>query len=1046
MISKHDHWIKGLLLGASVMSMSCAVAAQAQDAEVAETTGDEIVVTAFKQSLKRAQDLKENADTFLDAISAEDIGALPDRSVAEALQRLPGVNIGRFAKSSDPDRFSVEGSGVIVRGLPFVRSELNGREIFSANGGRSLSFNDVSPELLGAVEVFKNTTADMVDGGISGTVNLVTRKPLDNAGLHLSGTIEANYGDLAEEFSPAFSGLASNTWETKSGTFGLQVGYAQSELISRTDASQVTDPCYRADTLDGGCFRIDGIAFAGGSAFNETNFPPAGSVVVPKGAGVRTTTFDRDRKAYSAVGQWESADQKWLATAEYLRAESDQILNEFSMLALVNDDNLFPVQAPGQSWNFNNGIFESGTLTQAGLGIPTEMLRFQREDDAKTEDYSFDLKWTPTDRLAVNFEAQHIKSDRTEDAFIAATSTYSDIFLDLGGDTPDVQFLPVGGATANQFADPGETFYWFAIDNQVRNEGELTSFRGDVEYDLEDKFGFVKGVRFGARWADRSRATRNTNFSNWGSLSQPWTGAEIYANDPRGNISSFATLRSPFAEFQRDNASIPTPGGSAFFFGGDNLVQQYLSGTTVEQTEEIYEATLADATAAGTWNPAWGRIPNTWGPIDTRGGLVDGTPFREGEISDVDEKTAAFYGRVDFGTENFFSAGKVLEGNIGLRYVETTVSSIGTLQFPELPPAQGNEPAITQANVVSVLCGRPPTDPSGRPPAVCSLSPSRQALWAAALTGETIDDSADIEFNHWLPSFNAKLNMSEEFLLRAAVSKGISRPDLSFFRTNGALGDNTGNLRQGGTLETGALYRVETGNRLIRPIESWNFDISAEWYFDTVGSVTASAFRKELSGLVNNGPTLRDLTSDSGVTVATEVVGPANSQDGSLYGFEFAYQQTYDFLPGFLSGLGVQATYTYVNADELSNSTFGAARSALGNNLALAGVSKDTVNLTGFYESDKLSARLAYNWRSTYAITPRDDIFPFSPIVGEATGQLDGSFFYSVTDQIKLGVQAVNLLDEVTKTSQIIDFEGTSVPRSAFRNDRRFSFLARFTF
>ena len=153
------------------------------------TDDNTIVVSGFRASLSSAQSLKRDADTFVDVITAEDIGALPDRSVAEALQRVPGVNISRFEQRDDPDRFSVEGSGVIIRGLPFVRSELNGRDIFSANGGRTLSFNDVSPELLGRVEVFKNNTADMIEGGISGTVNLVTRKPLDTRGSRIAGTI-----------------------------------------------------------------------------------------------------------------------------------------------------------------------------------------------------------------------------------------------------------------------------------------------------------------------------------------------------------------------------------------------------------------------------------------------------------------------------------------------------------------------------------------------------------------------------------------------------------------------------------------------------------------------------------------------------------------------------------------------------------------------------------------------------------------------------------------------------------------------------------------
>ena len=104
------------------------------------------------------------------------------------------------------------------------------------------------------------------------------------------------------------------------------------------------------------------------------------------------------------------------------------------------------------------------------------------------------------------------------------------------------------------------------------------------------------------------------------------------------------------------------------------------------------------------------------------------------------------------------------------------------------------------------------------------------------------------------------------------------------------------------------------------------------------------------------------------------------------------------------------------------------------------------MNATLFYEKGPISTRVAYNWRSDFLITPRDDIFPFSPIWQESTGQLDASFFYAVTDGIKLGVQGVNLLDAVTRTTQVIDFDGTRLTRSAFRNDRRFTFLARFDF
>jgi TonB-dependent receptor len=1018
-----------------------------------EQVGDEgdIVVTGYRAALGSAQGIKRNADTLVDVITAEDIGALPDRSVAEALQRVPGVNISRFEQRNDPDRFSVEGSGVIIRGLPFVRSELNGRDIFSANGGRELSFNDVSPELLGRVEVFKNTTADMIDGGISGTVNLVTRKPLDRNGFNIAGTIEGNYGDLADEWSPGFSVLASNTFETGIGRFGVQLSYAQSELVTRTDASQITDPCYRTVTLDAPCIRIRPVGSGGfsGNAGNPATFPPAGAVFVPKGAGVRTTDLTRDRNAYSAVAQWESNDGRAQVTLEYLRAETEATLNEFSVLALVNDDGLFPTIAPGTTPVFLGNQFQSGTLTQfqpfnGGRGIPTELLRFQREDTAKTEDYSIQIKLNPSDRLRFNFEVQHISSDRAETGFISALQTYSDLFIDNSGETPIVQFLEPGTANspASYFNNPARSLYWFLLDNQVRNEGDLTSMRADVEYDISED-GFFRNARFGARWGDRGRVTRNANFSNWGNLGAPWTGrgGNWNCGDPQafgcggayvGDFPNSAQLRSPFGDgFQRGNAPTPFGDGSAFFFGGDNVVADYLSGAVRQQASAITAFTLT---------------PNAWFPISARNNAVPGGPWTAGEISDVEESTFAAYGRVDFGAN--FGANIELVGNIGLRYVETTIRSGGSIQFPtgqffDTPPGGNGDGRVSVAEL-QVSCGA--VQPGQVAPGYCSLTPARLAQFASAFTGELIDDSSNIEFSSWLPSFNARVDFGNGIIVRAAASKGISRPDLSAFATGGGISDNTTNLRSAGTLDTGPLFQIFTGNRLLRPTESWNYDLSLEWYFARVGSITAAAFLKDISGIVNGGATVRNFTSPSGVSTDVLVNGPANSDGGTLKGIEIAYQQVYDFLPSFLGGLGTQLTYTYVDAGDFNNSSLGAEQSPFAGGLPLAGVSKHTVNATVFYERGPISARAAYNWRSDFLQTPRDVIFPFSPIYGEATGQLDASIFVSVTPYLKLGVQGVNLLDEVTQTSQVIDFDGTRVRRSAFRNDRRFTFLARFDF
>lgn len=1086
------------------MAMALGPVALAQDApdeNVGEddvAVQDVVVVTGYRQALQSAQNLKQNADTFVDAITAEDIGALPDRSVAESLQRVPGVNIGRFEKTSDPDRFSVEGTGVIVRGLPFVRSELNGREIFSATGGRVLSFNDVSPELLGRVEVFKNTTADMVEGGIAGTVNLVTRKPLDSKGLKIAGTIGGNYGDLREEWSPELSGLISNTWETDAGDFGLQFGYASSELESRTDASQVTDPCYRADTLDGPCFRTQAVSsagFSGDANFDATNFPPDSSVLVPKGAGVRTTDLFREREALSFVGQWESPDRKWLATFEWLNSETSFETQEFSILALVNDDALFPVQAPGSTWEFdNNGTFQRGVLTQTDSdgygspfgGLPTEYLRFERDADAETEDFSFDLSYSPTDRLRLKLEAQTISSELKRDSIIGAMNTWSDIALDITGDTPQVQFLNpsfTAGAPADALTSGFYTYHWFALDSREKNEGNLDSLRFDGEYDISND-GFFRSARFGARWAERDRITRNTDFSTWGNLSAPWAGragcapwnagpgcaatggfqpGRLYSGLPGQEnatgggafVDEFpgaSSFLDPFAQFQRGNAPVPTPGGAGWFFGGDDLLAEYLSGATDETVAEI-------ETFSQTPNATFGVNGRTQTNAVT-GETVACDPFCPSEISDVTEITNAFYGRLDFGHE--FTNGITLDGNFGLRYVETKIEAGGETRFPapdryDAIVAGGNGDGIVQVTEVTDFCTVAALSAQTLP-GVCSLSADRLADYAAAHTGEVIIDDRDIEFENWLPSLNAKLDFGNGWLVRGAVSQGMSRPDLQLFRAGVPIGDNTDALRDAGNLDTGPLFAARTGNRNLRPIESTNYDLSVEWYWDDVGSLTGSIFWKDIEGFVNTGFSAVNYVAPSGQSLDVQIEGPSNDQDGTLSGFELTYQQTYDMLPGLWSGLGAQVTYTYVDGSDFSNpdlASFGQASindvGALGASTfadlqPLAGISEDTINATVFYEYGPIALRAAYNWRSDFLITPRDDIFPFSPIWQESTGQLDASAFYDVTDNFKIGVQGVNLLDEITETTQIVDFDGTRVTRSAFRNDRRFTVLGRFSF
>src|SRR5262245_66696799 len=110
----------------------------------------------MRASIESAQNIKLTSDTFVDSITAQDIGAFPDKSVAEALQRVPGITVSRLQSSDDSNHFSAEPASVLIRGLTFVRTEFNGRDSFSADGYRGLNFNDIPPELMLGLDTYKN--------------------------------------------------------------------------------------------------------------------------------------------------------------------------------------------------------------------------------------------------------------------------------------------------------------------------------------------------------------------------------------------------------------------------------------------------------------------------------------------------------------------------------------------------------------------------------------------------------------------------------------------------------------------------------------------------------------------------------------------------------------------------------------------------------------------------------------------------------------------------------------------------------------------------
>ncbi|GAB3511436.1 TonB-dependent receptor [Pseudoxanthomonas daejeonensis] len=214
-------------------------AAAAQDpapqatAEVA-TDLDTIVVTGYRASLERAQDIKRGEIGMVDAVVAQDIGKFPDLNLAESLQRIPGVVISRDGG---------EGRQITVRGLgpDFTRVRLNGLEALSTvgstdgqggtNRGRGFDFNVFASDLFSQLVVRKTASADVDEGSLGATVDLRTARPFDYDGFTAVTNVQASWNDAAGAASPRFAGIIADTWAD--GKFGalLSVAYSERETV-----------------------------------------------------------------------------------------------------------------------------------------------------------------------------------------------------------------------------------------------------------------------------------------------------------------------------------------------------------------------------------------------------------------------------------------------------------------------------------------------------------------------------------------------------------------------------------------------------------------------------------------------------------------------------------------------------------------------------------------------------------------------------------------------------------------------------------------------
>ncbi|GAA4763493.1 TonB-dependent receptor [Stakelama sediminis] len=1056
-------------------------AAADQAAASVPQSGD-IVVTGFLESLRSAQSIKKNSAVIVDSITAEDIGALPDRSVTEALQRIPGVSINRFAAGVDPDHFSVEGSGVTIRGLTYTRSEINGNDAFSAGNGSGINFQDIPSELLAGVDVFKTPTASMIEGGIGGTVNLRTRLPFDQKKALLAGSLQMNYGDFAKKGSPVVSMLASNRWDTPIGEIGILGSFSYSQLYSRADRLGISS--FRPRTVYSDGTRNDVIPFDGATE--------VGSILFPRGAVVGSQNFDRQRYGFSGALQWRSNDGSMEATFRFLRSDARQAWNENTIeiatdnVAANSDANGVPDSRAraGTSINYDDsGMFESGYITgptgwradqnsgnarTPAEGLQSNNIARQHTERNVVNDYTANFRWDMTDRLSMKLDYQHV------DSFAQAMdnglwiSSYQDAYIKLNGNSlPDVQFLPPQNCesanfntatnscmgtpgTANypsyytgshqSFLDPYNSFYRSAMDHYEYSDGNEDSIRADFNYRFPDN-GFLKSVQVGGRYADRDQTARYSVY-NWGRLSEQWgNNGPVWLDDPVNGAQLNGYVPNLFGDYFKGQAAFPGSPGRLYYSGNPATdYQDYINYATAINRQWEPTTTCSD-----------GRVINGgWNPIISRCGNLPNSPFQPGEVNPQHWRNWATY--VMANIDSTFSNGWELTGNVGVRYTNTRRSSFGYQQFAN---NANSLPTEAQCNE--------PIDPGQQASPFCTFSPEVRAQARAFLNGALNGNDKIVNYDYWLPSANFKLAVTDKLQFRLGYFKGVYAPQFgytrNYFNITGlstvANYDSSGNAIPNS-------YSIQTtttaGNPLLLPTKSDNYDFTVGWYFSNVGHLTGALFYKRLTDVVTNSTQRIDLTNN-GATFPAVVTQPVNSPDvGHVKGFELSYSQVYSFLPGFLKGLGLQATYTYVDSSGVPQSTLsatdpdvaaGRTSSITGTDFPLQGLSKHTINVTPFINIGPLELRAAYNWRSRYLLTIRDVITPFDPIFQEAYGQLDASATFTVTPHFKIGVQAVNLTNSITKTqAAVLDSAGKIqyVPRQWYTADSRFTILTRFTF
>jgi TonB-dependent receptor len=971
---------RALQVGASTAVMAIVLATPAS-AQTTATTGataateggqasnsgasNQIVITGIRGSLKTARDRKKNADQIVDGIDAQDIGALPDRSVAETLQRIPGVSLTRTAselttgRPTDPGRIAPEGGGVTIRGLTGVASTTNGRDIFSA-GSRALDWSEISSDMIAGVDVYKNPSAEMIEGALSGIIDLRSRKPFDQKGQLASFSTDVSYGDFLKKKFWSANGLYSNRFTTRGGAeIGFLIGASLNNKGTRTN------------TIQSGIYQEHLLTASEATAVGK---PEGTKVYTPSGLGLSDIDWRQRRIMVDGVLQFRpNPYMTFTAEAQYSKARPHELeYAAFTDPPPINSDSVF---------NKDNAMI-GGKIPGGNLYLDTR----HGDYHYKTQDYSLNWRYNPSGGpWILSADVQRITSTANVLSFtvfdnFAIDANFSNpnrptVDWSTGASDPQFTTTPVAGFP---YSDKGSYEWAAAMDHIEHNKASEWATRADVEYAFHSDF--LKSLHVGARYADRDYFVNQTTY-NWSLLSHEFWGGgtPVYLNqDVYPGLSNQTTFHT-FPNFMHGDQPSPLSG----WFPAPSLTNN---------TQLAYQYLAATETAG------WG-----WSPL-----TFQNYPSNQ---ADQQEISKAGYAMLRFGQTNGL-LGR-FEGNLGVRVVRTDYKATGwasvggtTATLAACQTAYPSDPSKCEAlgKILDFLGGDPTKPVQG------------------GLTGPFKNSYTDV-----LPSLNLNFHLTDKLQLRLAGAKAMLRPE---FRQTSPTSGYSFSLDQFGGQQTGIYpFSGNLGNPYLKPMRSWQGDLSLEYYWGQSNALTFAAFYKDIGNQIVGKSLDIDITNN-GVTLPFQAFTFENAKKhAKIKGIEVTYTQFLDFLNGPISGLGFQGNVTLLHATGGLNSpysaTAGGAGSVSTSGLPYEQLSKYAYNATLMYAKYGVDARLAYNWRSKYLMTTIS-ANNFAPTWAEGFGQLDGSVFVNINKNVKIGAQVTNILGTKTYLQRSL-LAGTTV-------------------